>query len=262
MIVSFRCGTWIIFDIFIHCVIQKTKIVASRPITSWQIHGETMEIVTDFIFVGSKITADGDCSHKIEWRLLLGRKAMTNLGSILKSRDITLPAKVHIIKAKVFPVVMYGCESWIIKKTEYWRIDAFWLWCWEKTLESPLDSKEIQPVHPKRIQSWIFTGRTDAEAEAPILWPPDAKNWVIRKDPDAGADWRWEEKGTAEDEVVGWHHWINGHEFEQTVGDGEGQGSLACCSPRGCRKPDTTEWLNNNGTLQNEHRSKSVLLSP
>ena len=131
--------------------IQKMKIMASGSITSWQIDVETMETVTDFIFFGSKITADGDCSHEIKRRLLLGRKAMTNLDSTLKSRDVTLPTKVCIVKALLFPVVMYGCESWTIKKTEYRRIDAFELWCW-KTLESPLDSKEIKPVNPKGNQ--------------------------------------------------------------------------------------------------------------
>ena len=110
--------------------IQKTKIMASGPITSWQIDGETMEKVADFIFLGSKITADGECSHEIERRLLLGRKVMTNIDSMLKSRDITLPTKVHLVKAMVFPVVMYGCESWTIKKAEQQRIDAFELWCW------------------------------------------------------------------------------------------------------------------------------------
>ena len=159
--------------------------MASGPITSWQIDGETMETVTDFLFLGSKITTDGDCSHEIERCLLLGRKAMTNLDSILKSRDVTLPTKVHLVKAMVFPVVTYGCESWTIKKAEH-------RWCFlivlEKTLESPLDSKEIKPVNPKGNQSWIFIGRTDAEAEAPVLWPPDVKNWLIGKDPDTGKD--------------------------------------------------------------------------
>ena len=117
--------------------------------------------------------------------------------------------KVHLAKAMVFPVVMYGCESWTIKKAEHWRIDTFELWCWRRLL-SPLDCKEIQPVHPKGNQSWIFIGRSDAEAETPILWPPEAKNWLIGKDPDAWKDWRWEEK----DEMVGWHHWLNGHECE------------------------------------------------
>ena len=163
-------------------------------------------------FGGSKITVDGDCSHEIKRHLLLGRQAMTNLDSMLKCRDITLPTKVHLVKG-IFPVVMYGCESWTIKKADCQRIDAFELWCWG-TLESLLDCKEIKPVHPKGNQSWMFIGRTDVEAEAPILWLPDAKNWLIWKDPDAGKDWRWEEKGTTEDEMVGWHHWLDAHEFE------------------------------------------------
>ena len=129
--------------------IQETKIMASGPITSWQIDGETVETVAHFILGGSKITADSDCSHEIKRCLLLGRKVVTKLNSILKGRDITLPTKVHLVKAMVFPVVMYGCESWTIKKTECRRIDAFELWCWR----SPLDSKEIQPVHPKGNQS-------------------------------------------------------------------------------------------------------------
>ena len=152
--------------------IQKTKMMASGPITSWHIDGET---VADFIFGGSKITADGDCSHEIKRRLLLGRKVMTNLGSILKSRDITLPTKVHLVKAMVFPIVIYGCEIWIIKKAERQRIDAFELSCWRRLL-TPLDCKEIQPVHPKGNQFWVFIRRTDVEAETPIFWPPDAKS--------------------------------------------------------------------------------------
>ena len=153
--------------------IQKTKIMASSPITSWQIDRET---VADFILGGSKITADSDCSHEIKRRLLLGRKVMTNLDSILKSRDITLSTKVYLVKAMVFPVVMYGCESWTIKKADHLRIDAFELWCWRRLLKSPLDCKEIQPVHSKGDQSWVFIGRTDVEAETPILWPPDVKS--------------------------------------------------------------------------------------
>ena len=184
--------------------IQKTKIMASGPITSWQIDRETMETVIDLILGGSKISADGDCSHAIKWRFLLGRTLMTNLNSILKSRDITLPTKIHLVKAMVFPVVMYWCESWTIKKAEHWRIDAFDCGV-EKTLESPLDCKEIQTVHPKRNQSWIVIARTDAEAESPILWLPNVKNWLLGKDPDAGTDWQQEEKGTTEDEMVGWH---------------------------------------------------------
>ena len=153
---------------------------------------------------GSKITADGDFSHEIKRHLLLGRKPMTNLDSILKSRDITLPTKVCLVTAMVFSVVMYGCESWTIKKAEHWRMDAFWTVELERTLESPLDCKEIQPVHPKGNQSWIVIGKTDAEAETPNLWPPDAKNWFIGRDPDAGKDWRQEKKGKDR----GWNGWM------------------------------------------------------
>ena len=157
--------------------------MASIPITGWQIDGETVETVSDFMFWGSKITADGDGSHC----LLFGRKVMPNLESILKSRDIILPTKVHLVKAMVFPVVMYVCEldceeSWAPKN---W---CFWTAVLEKILESPLDCKEIQPVHPKGDQSWVFIGRTDAEAETPILWPPHVKSWLIGKDPDSGWD--------------------------------------------------------------------------
>ena len=169
---------------------------------------------------------------------------MMNLDDILKSRDITLPTKVHIVKAVVFPVVMYGCERWAIKKPECQRIDAFELWFLEKTLESPLGCKEIKPVNPKGNQSWIFIGRTEVEAETPILWPPDAKNWFIWKDPDAGKDWRQEKKGMTEDEMVGWHHLLNGHEFEQAPGVGDRQGSLVCCSLWDGKESDTTERMN------------------
>ena len=157
-------------------------------------------------------------SHEIKRHLLLGRKGMSNLDSILKSRDITLSAKVHIVKYMVFPIAIYGCGSWTIKKAECWRTDAFKLWCWSQLLIC----KEIKSVNPKGTQSWIFIGRTDAEAEAPILWPHDVKSWLIRKDPAAGKDWRQEEKGTAEDEMVRWHCQLNGHEFDQAPGDGEG----------------------------------------
>src|SRR5574340_818314 len=154
---------------------QKTKITASAPITSWQIDGEIVETVSDFILLGSKITADGDCSHEIKRCLLLGRKLMTNLGSIFKSRDITLPTKVCLVKAMVFPVVMYGCESWTVKKAERQRIDAFELWCWRR-LESPLDCKEIQAVHSEGDEPWDFFGRNDAKAETLVLWPPHVKS--------------------------------------------------------------------------------------
>ena len=143
--------------------IRKTKITASGPISLWQIDGETVETVSDFILGGSKITGDGDCSHEIKRRLLLGRKVMTNLDSILRSRDITLSTKVRLIKAMVFPVVMYGCESWTVKKAECRIIDAFELRCWTR-LEGPLDCKEIQSVHSKGDRSWVFFGRNDAKA--------------------------------------------------------------------------------------------------
>ena len=150
------------------------------------------------------------------------------LESILKIRDIILPTKVPKVKAMVFPVVMHGYENWATKKAKHWKIDVFWTVLLKKTLESPLDCKEIKLVNPKQNQPWIFIGSNDAEA--PILWPPDARSWLIRKDPDAEKDWRQEEKGMTEDRMVGWHHQFNGREFEQALGDGEGQGSLACCS--------------------------------
>ena len=206
--------------------IQKTKIMASGPITSWQIEGWKVEAMIDFIFSGSKITADSDCSHEINRHLLLGRKAITNLDNILKSRDITLPIKVRLGKAMVFPRVIV--QMWELDHKEGWETRK---WCFqtvvlEKTLESPLDGKEIKSVNSKGNRSWIFIGKDDAEAS--ILWPPDAKSWLVGKDPDAGTDWGQEEKGVTEDEMVGGHHRLNGHEFEQTVGDSKGQGSLAC----------------------------------
>ena len=193
--------------------IQKTKIMASGPITSWQIDGETMETVKEFIWGGSKITADGDCSHEIKRHLFLGRKAMTSLDTILKSRDIILLTKVCLLKAMIFPVVMYGCKLYY-KESGAPKNWCFWTVVLEKTLESPLDCKEIQPGHPKGNQTWIFIGRTDVEAETPILWSLDVKNWLIWKNPDVGNDWRWEEKGMTEDEMFGWHHQLNGHEFQ------------------------------------------------
>ena len=193
-----------------------------------------METVIDYIFLGSKITADGDCSHEIKRHLLLQRKVMTNLDTILKSRDITLLTKVHIVKAVGFSsthVWMWELdhkEGWVLKNWCFWTVVL------EKTLESPSDNKEIKPVDPKGNQSWIFIGRTNAEVESPIIWPTDAKSQLIRKDTDAGKDQRQKENWTTEDETVGWHHWLDGHEFEQTSGVGDGRGSLVCCSPWGC----------------------------
>ena len=150
---------------------------------------------------------------------------MINPESILKSRDITLPTKVHLVKDKVFLVVMYGCESWTIKNTEHQRMMLLNCGVGEDSWES-FGLQGIQPVHPKGNQSWIFIGRTDAEADTPILWPPDVKNWLIWKDPDVGKDWRRKEKGTTEDEMVGWHHQLNGHGFGWTPGVGDGQGGV------------------------------------
>ena len=162
--------------------IQKTKIMASGPITSWQMKengdGETVATVTDFIFLGSKITACGDCSHEIKRHLLLGRKAMTNLDSILKSRDVTLPTKVRLVKAMIFPVVMYGCKSYTMKKAECQRIDDFELWCWRRLLRVPWTARRSNQSMLKEISPG-FIGRTEAEAETPVLWPPDAKNRLI-----------------------------------------------------------------------------------
>ena len=153
--------------------------MASSPITSWQIDRETMETVTDFIFLGSKITADGDCSHEIKRRLFLGRKAMTNLDSMLTSRDITLPTKVHLAKAMVFPVVTYGCENLTIKKAEHQRIDAFDLWCWRRLLRIPWTARRSNQSILKEINPEYSVEGLMLKAEAPILWPPDAKNLLI-----------------------------------------------------------------------------------
>ena len=194
-----------------------------------------METVTDFIFLDSKITADTDCSHETKRYLLFGRKVVTNIDKVLKIRYITLPIKVCIVKAMVFPVVMYWRESWIINKAEVPKNWCFWTVVLEKTLESPLDSKEIKQVNPKGNQPCIFTGRTDAEA--PILWSPNAKSWLIVKDPDAGKDLRQKKKRVSEDEMVGWHHWLNTWVWTNSGR----QWSLVCCSPWGHKELDVTK---------------------
>ena len=168
---------------------------------------------------------------------------MTNLDSIFKSRDITLPTKVRLVKTMVFPVVMYGCESWTVKKAEHRRIDAFELWCWRRLLRVPWTARRFnQPI--LKISPGISLKGMMLKAEAPVLWPPHAKSWLIGKDPDAGRDWGQEEKGTTEDETAGWHHGLDGRESEWTLGDGDGQGGLACCDSWGCKESDTTERLN------------------
>ena len=191
--------------------------------------------------------------HEIERCLLLGRKAMTNLRKHVKKQR-------HYFANKGPSSQCYGFSSghvwmWELDYKESWALKnwCFWTVVLEKTLESPLDCKEIQPVHPKGNQSWIFTGRTDDEAETSILWPPDAKNWLIWKDPDAGKDWRWEGKGITEDEMAGWHHWLDGHEFEEALGVGDSYGSLVCCSPWGRKELDKTEQLNWTDTRINKN---------
>ena len=193
--------------------IQKTNIVASGPITSWQIDGETVETVRDFIFLSSKIAADGDCSHETKRCLFLGRKAMTNLDSILKSRDNTLPTKVYLVKSTVFSVVMYGCESWIIKKAEHQRTDAFELWCWRRLLRVPWTARRsnqsiLKEISPEYSLEGLML-KLKLQYFGHLM-----NNWLIEKDLDAGKDWRREEKRTIEDKMVGWYHWLNGHEFK------------------------------------------------
>ena len=217
--------------------------MASGPITSSQIEGKNVEAVIDCIFLGSKVTVDGDFSHEIERCLLLGRKAMTNLESIKKHR--------HYFADKGPYTQSYSFSNshewmWELDPKESWTLKNwfFQIVVLEKTLESPLDCTEIKPVNLKGNQSWIFIGRTDAEAEAPVLWPPDAKSQLIGKDPDAGKDWE-QETGTTEDEMVRWHHWLNRHEFEQILGDSEGQRSPVCCKLMGLQRVGhelATEW--------------------
>ena len=216
-----------------------------------------METVTDFIFLGSKITAAAHCIPEIKRCLLLGKKSMTNLDRVLKSRDVTFLTKVHIVNDYGFSNGQV--QMWELDNKKGWVPKNWFLWTLGlvNTLESLLDSKEIKPVNPKGNQSWIFIGRTDAKAETPILWPLNAKGWLIRKDPDAGKDGKQEKKGMTEDNMVWWHHQLNGHEFEQALGDGKGQGSLECCSPWGRKESDMTEWLNNN----NNKRKISMNLS-
>ena len=188
--------------------------MTSGPITSWQIDGETMETVTDFILGGRKSLQMVIAAMKLKDACSLEEKLWPTW-TALKSRDITLPTKICLVKTMVFPVIMYGCDSWAIRKAECQRIDAFELWCYIRLLRILLGSKEIKPVNPKGNQPWIFIGRTDAEF--PVLGLPDVKSRLTRKDLDDGKDWR-QERGMRKDEMVGWHHWLNGHEFEQTPG--------------------------------------------
>ena len=225
--------------------IQKTKIMASGPITSWEIDGETVGNSVRLYFGGSQITADGDCSHKIKRRLLLGRKVMTNLDSIFKSRDITLPTKVHLVKAMVFPVVMRGCESWTVKKAEHQRIDAFELWCWRRLLRVPWTARRSnQSILKETSPGCSLEGmmlRLKLQYFSHLMRRVNSFEKTL---PDAGRHWGQEEKGMTEDEMARWHHWLNGRESEWTLGVVDGQGGLACCDSWGCKESDTTEWLN------------------
>ena len=221
---------------------QKTKIMASGPITSCEIEEARVETVSDFIFWGSKITADGDCSHEIKRCLLLGRKVVTNLDSIFKSRDITLPTKVRLVKAMVFPVAMYGCESWTVKKAECQRIDAFELWCW-RLLRVPWTARRSNQSILKEISPGCSLERLMLKLKLQYFGHL-MQSWLIGKDSDAGRDWGQEEKGTAQDEMAGWHHWRDAHEFEWTPGVGDRQGGLECCDSWGRKELDTNERLN------------------
>ena len=217
--------------------------MASSPVTSWQTEGGKVETVTDFIFLGSKITADRDCCCEIKRCLLLGRKGMTDLDIILKSRDITLLTKVLIVKAMVTPVARYRCESWTIKKAECQRIDAFELRCWRRLLRVPWTTRRSNQSIPKEISpEYSLEGlmlKLKLQYFGHLMWSANSL-----EDSDAGKDWGQEEKGATKDEVVGWHHWLSGHEFEQTPRDVEGQGNLVCCSPWGHKESDMTDLLN------------------
>ena len=201
-------------------------------------------------FWAPKVTADGDCNHEIKRRLLLGRQVMTNLDSILKSRDKKKRQR-HYFSNKGLSSQGYGFSSshvwmWELDCEEGWVLKnwCFWTVVLEKTLESPLDCKEIQPVHSEGDQPWDFFGGNDPEAETPVLWPPHVKSWLIGKDFDAGRDCGQEKKGTNEDQMAGWHHRLDGRESEWTPGIGDGQGGLVCCDSWSCKELDTTEWLN------------------
>ena len=208
--------------------------MASGPITSWQIDGETVETVSDFFFWGGG-GLQNHCRWWLQpwnWKTLTPwKKSYDQSRQQLKSSDITLPTKVHLVKALVFPVVMHWCEAWFIKKAEHCRIDAFWLRCWRRLLRVPWTTRRSNQSILKEINPEYSLER-HAEAETWIFWPPDVKSCLIGKNPDAGKDWKKEEKWRTEDEMVGWQHCLKGHEFEQTPGDSEGPGSLVCCSPR------------------------------
>ena len=213
--------------------IQKMKIMASGPITSWQIDGETVEKRQTLFWGAPKSLQIVNEVMKLKdtWK-----KSYDQLRQHIKKQRYYLATKVHLVKAMVLPVVMYRCESWTIKKAEHQRIVAFELWFWRRILIVPWTARRSNQSILMEISSWIFIGRTEAEAETPILWPSDLKNWFIWKDPDARKDWRQKERAMTEDEVVGWHHWLSGREFEWALGVCDEQGGLMCCSPWDCKE--------------------------
>ena len=220
--------------------IQNTKIKASGPITSWQIDGEKVERVTDFIFLGSKIAAIGDCSHKIKRPLLLGEKAMTNLDSTLKSRDITWPTKVHLVKTMVFPVVLYRRENWTIKKAECWRIDAFKLWCWRSLLRVPWTARRsnqsiLKEIYPEYSLEGLML-KLKFQYPGNLKQRADSLEKTLMLGKIEG-----KREGVTKDEMFGWHHLLNGH--EQTLGDSEGQGSLVCYNPCSLKELIEHDWM-------------------
>ena len=201
-----------------------------------------------FIFLGSKITVDSDCSHEIKKCLLLGRKVMTNLGHILKSRDITLPTKVHISKAMVFPVVVYRCKNWTIKKAEWRRIDAFKLWCWRRLLRVPWSARRSNQSILREINPEYSLERLKLKIQyfGHLRQRADSLEKTLMLGKTEGRRRGWQRMR------FGWHHWLNGHEFEKTPGSGEGQRNLACCSPWECKELDMTEQMNNNNKMTNK----------
>ena len=212
--------------------------MASGPITSWEIDGETAKTVSDFILEGSKIPADGDCSHEIKRRLLFGRKVMANLDGILKSRDITLPTKVHLVKAMFFPVVMYGCESWTIKKAEHQRIDAFELWCRRRLLRVPWTAKRSNQSILKQTSLGCSLEGLMLRLKFQYFGHSLEKTLML-----GGTGGR-RRRGRQRMKMAGWHHRRDAHECGWSLGVGDGQGGLACCDLWSRKESDTTEWLN------------------
>ena len=245
LLLSFDITTRIILSSsFLSLVALENNLIGPYPITSWEIDGETVERVSDFILGGSKVTADGDCSHEIKRHFLLGRKVMTNLDSIFKSRDIILPTKVHLVKAMVFPVVMYGCESWTVKRAEHWRIDAFELWCWRRLLRVPWTARRSNQSILKEISPGCSLEEPMLKLKLQylghLMQRVDSLEKTLMLGGIAGRRRRGRQR----------MRWLDGitnsmdMSLSWTPGVGDGQGGLACCDSRGRKESDTTEWLN------------------